>query len=121
MAFVERASPLCDSEGCKLSTAQRILEQVQDVLESRNHMSVALWCDQGGHAFSERDPGRQRVTVNTLDEATDREVTVAKDFCGECADRAGLNGKRKTRSTLPASGAVVSDDESSAHGFIARA
>ena len=72
-------------------------------------MSAALWCDQGGHAFSERDPGRQRVTVNTLDEETDREVTVAKDFCGECADRAGLNTKRKTRPTLPAAGAVVDD------------
>src|ERR1700679_3738964 len=111
-AYVEGASPVCQGQGCKVGTAERILKQAIGLLEERdrNHMSAALWCDQGGHAFSERDPGRQRVTVNTLDEETEREVTVAKDFCGECADRAGLNSKRKTRPTLPAAGSVVDDD-----------
>jgi hypothetical protein len=121
-AYVERVSPLCAGSGCQFSGAQQILNQAREVLESRDHMSAALWCDQGGHAFSERDPGRQRITVNTLDEETEREVQISKDFCGGCADQAGLNGKRKTRPTLPA----VSDGddgggESSAHGFIARA
>ena len=84
-AYVERAAPLCQNGGCQLHTAQRTLDQARELFESRNNMSVALWCDQGGHAFSERDPGRQRITVNTLDEVSDQEVQVSKDFCGDCA------------------------------------
>jgi hypothetical protein len=99
--YVERPSQLCLSGGCQLGTAMNLLDQAREVLESRNHMSAALWCDQGGHAFSERDTGRQRITVNTLDE-DEREVQVAKDFCGECAAKSGLTSPRKTRPTLPA-------------------
>jgi len=65
-------------------------------------MSAALWCDQGGHAFSERDPGRQRITVNTLDE-DENEVQVAKDFCGACAAQSGLTTPRKTRPAVAGS------------------
>lgn len=59
-------------------------------------MSQALWCDATGHAFSERDPNRQRITVSTLNEETQEEEQESRDFCGECAEAAGLL-KRKTR------------------------
>jgi hypothetical protein len=107
-AYVEGASALCAGSRCQLEGAQKLLDRARDVLESRNNMSAALWCDQGGHAFSERDPGRQRITVNTLDE-DEREVQVAKDFCGECAANSGLTSPRKTRPTLPVAGSVVGD------------
>lgn len=70
----------------------------------RQHMSQALWCDNGGHAFSERDPGRQRISIAVLDEDTEKERLESRDFCGECAIKAGLASPRKTR---PAIGTVT--------------
>jgi hypothetical protein len=75
-----------------LGNAQRALQEGR-----RDTMSTALWCDQGGHAFSERDPGRQRISVATLDPETDRETQITKDFRGQCATAAGLNARRVTR------------------------
>jgi hypothetical protein len=69
----------------------------------RNSMSQALWCDNGGHAFSERDPGRQRISVATIDPDTEREVMESRDFCGECAESTGITRPRKTRPQLPGS------------------
>jgi len=104
--YVQRAADLCQNYGCQLHAAQRTLDQAREIIETRNHMSQALWCDQGGHAFSERDPGRQRITVNTLDEVTDQETQVSKDFCGECAVKSGLSTPRRTRPTLTSGGVV---------------
>lgn len=92
----------CLNYGCQLQKALAILRQAsemqaraQAMLESaeRDNMSRALWCDSGGHAFSERDPGRQRITVEVLDE----DENVKEDFrqfCGECAEKAGLLKRR---------------------------
>lgn len=86
-----------------LGSAAGLLDQAREVIRQngRDGMSSALWCDQGGHAFSERDPGRQRISVNTLDE-NENEVNLTKDFCGDCAASAGLTQPRRTRPTLPA-------------------
>ncbi len=104
--YVQSPAALCQNYGCQLHQAQRTLDQARELIETRNNMSAALWCDQGGHAFSERDPGRQRITVNTLDE-NEQEAVVSKDFCGDCAVKAGLTSPRRTRPTLAAGG--VSD------------
>lgn len=92
-----------------LHTAAAVLEQARQVIREngRDGMSQALWCDQGGHAFSERDPGRQRVNVNMLDD-DGNEVEMAKDLCGECAVAIGITTPRKTRSA-PAITATVQD------------
>ena len=103
-AYVERAAPICQNNACQFHQAQHVLDQARELIESRNHMSAALWCDQGGHAFSERDPGRQRITVNTLDQATEQEIQVSKDFCGDCAAKSGLSSPRRTRPTLASGG-----------------
>lgn len=72
-------------------------------------MSQALWCDSGGHAFSERDPGRQRISVTALDD--DGEETIeSRDFCGDCAAKAGLLAPRKTRPQLDGSSGAVPQD-----------
>lgn len=63
-------------------------------------MSRALWCDSGGHAFSERDPGRQRITVQVLDDDGNEQEDF-REFCGECADKAGLLKHRVTRPKAP--------------------
>jgi hypothetical protein len=105
--YVYRADPACLRSGCMLGSAAGLLQQARDIIEQhgRGSMSAALWCDQGGHAFSERDPGRQRISVNTLDD-NETETQVSKDFCGDCAAKAGLSQPRRTRPTLPPSAVV---------------
>lgn len=105
--YVYRAQPSCLSGGCVVGQAAGLLEQARRIVEegSRNSMSAALWCDQGGHAFSERDPGRQRIKVSVLDD-DETEIEVAKDFCGACAAKSGLTSPRKTRPTLTAASDV---------------
>lgn len=61
-------------------------------------MSQALWCDATDHAFSERDPRRQRISVAEFSEDEDgnqRQVLVSKDFCGECAAAVGLTKPKR--------------------------
>jgi hypothetical protein len=93
------ASQACRTPaGCQLRQAETLLAKTAAVLADRKraHMSIALWCDAGGHAFSERDPGRQRITVEVLDEETGQDREESRDWCGECAAAAGLMN-RKTR------------------------
>ena len=70
-------------------------------------MSKALWCDQGGHAFSERDPGRQHVSVTVVaDDGSGQELQETRDMCGACAASSGLLAPRKTSAAAaPAIGA----------------
>lgn len=98
-AYVYGADRACAAGGCMLGSAAGLLQQARDVIESngRTGMSAALWCDQGGHAFSERDPGRQRISVTVLDDEGE-EKQEARDLCGSCAEEAGLLKKRKTKS-----------------------
>lgn len=111
-SLVWGADESCARDGCQLrkalSDAQRMLAEARQIVTSgmRGNMSQALWCDAGGHAFSERDPDRQRISISTLDEESGREVMESRDFCGEHARAAGLLN-RKTR---PASAAITNGD-----------
>ncbi len=100
-AYVYGAAQQCVSNRCMAGAAQGMVAQALDIIEEygRNRMSQALWCDQSGHAFSERDPGRQRIKVSSLDES-EQETEITKDFCGDCAAQAGLTSPRKTRPAL---------------------
>ncbi len=100
MADVSQAAQKCRYDGCQFGRLASIASDAQYLLTGRDHMSQALWCDQGGHAFSERDPGRQRISVNTLDSETDAEIQVTKDFCGQCATQSGLTTPRRTRPAI---------------------
>ncbi len=93
------AAPGCVQGRCQFSAAKTMIDQTYAALlrEGKDGMSQALWCDQGGHAFSERDPGRQRIAVETLNEDTGEEERISKDFCGQCAQASGLTTKRVTR------------------------
>ena len=96
---VWNAAPGCQRDGCQLRATGAMVEAARQMIEEigRSKMSQALWCDAGGHAFSERDPGRQRISVTVLDEETDSEKMETRDFCGACAEQAGLLSKRRTR------------------------
>lgn len=97
--YVPMANAACRA-GCQLSQALSIARATENIISGlgRNSMSQALWCDQGGHAFSERDPGRQRISVDVLNEDTEEIESETRDLCGECAREAGLLSPRKTRS-----------------------
>ena len=103
MSDIYGAAPECVMGRCLYSQAKTMLDQVKMIntqllqRNDRSRMSQALWCDSGGHAFSERDPGRQRISVNSLDEDTGQETSETRDFCGECAEKAGLLAKKRTR------------------------
>ncbi len=100
MHYIHGAHQICADNGCQWRQATQILAQARDYINEhtgRTQMSQALWCDAGGHAFSERDPGRQRIAIAVLNEDTGQEETESRDFCSECAAKAGLLAKRKTR------------------------
>ena len=107
--WVQGAHPGCESGGCQFGRGMAVAEQAMEIVNAmgKESMSQALWCDQGGHAFSERDPGRQRITIDVLDEDTDREIKVSKDYCGECAREAGLTTGRKTNNRAAIPGKVT--------------
>ena len=103
---VWNAAPGCQRDGCQLRAAGAMVEAAQQMIKElgRSSMSQALWCDAGGHAYSERDPGRQRVAITVLDDVTGEERQESRDFCGDHAAKAGLLDKRRTR---PASAEIT--------------
>jgi len=66
--------------------------------EAQQIMSQALWCDQGAHAFSARDPGRQEWVVREYDDDAGAMVEETRTACSECARQVGaVRGAPKTR------------------------
>lgn len=55
-------------------------------------MSQALWCDQGGHAFSSKDPGKRHFSeTRTVDDGYRvSQVTADMDICGPCSESSFL-------------------------------
>ena len=98
LRWVQDPDPVCCTQGCQFGTAKRLMMAAQAIVdERRNGVSYALWCDRGGHAFSEDDPGRIIIpAASALDENGDEITIKAQAVCGEHAR--GMN-KRITRPT----------------------
>jgi hypothetical protein len=97
----------CQQNGCQIVMANQILGQAQKAMEQARVMeertqailnrqgkkemtvSAALWCDQGGHAFSERDPERQEFTRASYD-ADGHRVESVFSVCGSCGEKSGF-------------------------------
>lgn len=96
LRWVQRPDPVCSTSGCQFSTAKRLMVAAQAIIdERRNGVPYALWCDRGGHAFSEDDPGRIIIPAASALDQDGNEITVkAQAICGEHAR--GMN-KRITR------------------------
>lgn len=94
--WIRRPDPVCCTEGCQFDTARRLMTAAQAlIIERRDGVSYALWCDRGGHAFSENDPGRIIIPAASVLDQDGNEVTIkAQAVCGEHAQ--GMN-KRITR------------------------
>lgn len=67
-----------------LDTSATILEQSRTIAEGMRNVSKAVWCDQGGHAFSERDPGRRHFSETSFDSEGEPDGTYVFDVCGKC-------------------------------------
>jgi len=85
--YVSDIAHACERDGCQLSRARELFEQAERLLEKRMEPTRALWCDQGEHPFSERDPGRKVITIGGT--GADGELAEeSRTTCGPCAANA---------------------------------
>jgi hypothetical protein len=92
--YVKGALASCAAHGCQapeLATlARHLSEQAHETLglleRERTQMkpTQALWCEQGGHSFSEKDPDVQVLTIQGRG-PDGQPVEESRTSCGECA------------------------------------
>ena len=73
-------------DGCQLSQARAMLAQAEKLVGRTKEgkiMSQALWCDQGQHAFSARDPKSEHWERQATDPKTGEKIVVPWDVCGD--------------------------------------
>lgn len=71
--------------GCKLAEARALLAAAEKLVGKTikgETVSQALWCDQGGHAFSARDPKSEHWTREVKNDKGEI-VSVPWDVCGQ--------------------------------------
>lgn len=92
--YVRGALPACEQQGCQApalaALSRRLSEQAHTVLETLDKKGTqmqptkALWCEQSGHPFSEKDPDVQVLTI-TGRSPDGETVEESRTSCGECA------------------------------------
>jgi len=110
--YVKGALPECRDRGCQATElamlARHLSDQGHEVLEmlekkeAQMQPTQALWCEQGGHSFSEKDPDVQVLTITARDPETGQPVTESRTSCGECA-AAAKTRLGKARNNAPVS------------------
>ena len=68
----------------RLSDQQHTLLDTLAEKEAQMDPTRALWCEQGGHSFSEKDPDFQVLTITGRDKEG-KQVTESRTICGPCA------------------------------------
>lgn len=115
--YVQGAISSCRNQGCQAPALAALARQLSDqehaVLEILNRRgeqvqpTQALWCEQGGHSFSEKDPDVQVLTI-TARGPDGQPVTESRTSCGECA-AAAKTRLGKARNNNPVSELSPSD------------
>lgn len=93
-------APQCAARGCQFEQAQQMLAKAQHALETTKRlmrideageatMSRAMWCDVGGHAYSENDPKAEQWKKRRRDPETGQPQEVLMDVCGPCVELGG--------------------------------
>jgi hypothetical protein len=92
--YVRGASVSCREQGCQsLELAAMLgttLGRTRELIESLEGTEVkmqptqALWCEQGGHSFSEKDPDVQVISIAGRG-PDGQTVEESRTSCGECA------------------------------------
>jgi hypothetical protein len=97
--YVKNATDACCQQGCQAldlaALARRLSGQAREALEMLENKeeqvqiqpTQALWCEQGGHSFSEKDPDVQVLTIQGRGPGGEA-VTESRTSCGECATAA---------------------------------
>ena len=78
-AELEQAKQVYAQAGTMAGRARDDLARAQAI------KGLALWCETGGHAFSQRDRGRQEWSVRVFDVDAGEEVTETRVCCSRCA------------------------------------
>lgn len=93
-AYVTGAIPACKKDGCQApelaALARKVSEQERELLEllqrkeEQMEPTRALWCEQSGHSFSEKDPDFKVMSITGKDE-DGKPVSESRTICGPCA------------------------------------
>lgn len=97
--YAKDATAVCCAQGCRapeleamlastLNVTQELLTQREK--EAQMDPTKALWCEQGGHSFSEKDPDFQVLTITGRDKEG-KQVTESRTICGPCAAQTKTN------------------------------
>jgi hypothetical protein len=92
--YVKGALPSCRDQGCQAPELAALARQlsnhehaVLDLLSKRGGQmepTRALWCEQGDHSFSEKDPDMQVIAMQRKGPDGEK-VTESRTTCGKCA------------------------------------
>lgn len=91
--YVTGATPGCCELGCRATELEAMLASTlnitQELLvkrekEAQMDPTRSLWCEQGGHSFSEKDPDMQVLSITGKDK-DGKQVTESRTICGPCA------------------------------------
>ncbi len=101
-AYVQNATQSCRERGCQApelaARARRLSDEAHKTLETMLNRkgtgtmepTKALWCEQGGHSFSEKDPDFQVLTIQGKDKEG-KPVSESRTICGPCAAKTKTN------------------------------
>jgi hypothetical protein len=92
---IKNATAACAQQGCQApelaALARRLSDQAHEALEMLEtkkgqvmQPTRSLWCEQGGHSFSEKDPDLQVLTISGRG-PDGVAVEESRTSCGECA------------------------------------
>jgi hypothetical protein len=97
--YVKGAAASCCQQGCRAEELEGMLASTlnitQELLAQREKAeqmepTKALWCEQGGHSFSEKDPDFQVLTIQGKDKEG-KPVSESRTICGPCAAKTKTN------------------------------
>lgn len=108
--YVRGAGSACARGGCQAAALTKVADQAAQLAgeaiargERRVKATISLWCEQGGHSFSEKDRGQQVITINGVGD-DGQPAEESRTVCGPCANetRTTLGAARNAPAPLPA-------------------
>jgi hypothetical protein len=93
-AYVRLPTSACVANGCRAPELAALARHISDqahvalgLLDKRGEQmepTRSLWCEQGDHSFSEKDPDMQVIAMQRKGPDGEK-VTESRTTCGKCA------------------------------------
>lgn len=118
LRWVPGGHEVCRLQGCQIGRATDMMNAAAAVGKVAQRMEVddvALWCGVGGHAFSSRDPGRQRVTLEQWDDEQNAMKPVTVSACADHARPVQL--KTRPAAAIRNGEQITDPDEARRRGY----